>query len=450
MNRNEEYRALLEELSVTPAALDNCVERARRKARKRFGWRTSLASLGGAAAAFVMAVNLSVPFAMACSQIPGLRELTAAVAFSSSLKAAVQNDHVQLIDHSQTVNGIDLNVDYLIFDASQIHFFYSLGGGDYTEFYLEPHITDLNGKKLQGYSLSTCSAKAGELSDFSILFENGFSIPEGMRFTCDVRGYRTTDTAVAVPVHSDQTVEEPGIIATFTFEITFDPKFTAPGETIDIDQWVSVDGQRFHFRTLEINPTHARLTVEFGENNTAWCNSMQFYLTDREGNVYESGSRASTGSSLVASGSGEDGKVVYFLESPYFTGNAPYTVHITGASWRDKDHAYAEVDLKKQTAEGFPEGYKFLDVRHDEEGLRLSYVKPAGTSNTLVSRYLDPEGNEYDVHSFGYYTRTFEENGEEYKVEEIFLEDYQYDTVTLKLNYTRATEFEPPVEVTVE
>lgn len=448
MNRNEEYRLLLEQLEDTPHALDNCVERARRKARKRSGWRASFASLGGVAAAFVLAVNLSVPFAMACSQIPGLRELTAAVAFSSSLKAAVQNDHVQLIDHSQTVNDITLNVDYLIFDSSQIHFFYSLSGGNYNEFYLEPHITGLNGEKLQGYSLSTCSAKAGELSDFSIVFEPGTTIPEGMRFTCDVRGYRTDDTAV--PVHSDQTVEEPSFVATFTFEITFDPKFTAPGKTIDVDQWVSVDGQRFHFRTLEINPTHARLTVEFDENNTAWCNSMQFYLTDSEGNVYESGSRASTGSSLVASGFGEDGKVVYFLESPHFTGSAPYTVHITGASWLDKAQAYAEVDLKAQTAEGLPKGYKFLDVRYDEEGLWLSYAKPVGTSNTLVSRYLDPEGNEYDVRSVGFYTRTFEENGEEYKVEEILLENYHHDTVTLKLNYTRIVEFEPPVEVTIQ
>ena len=95
MNRNEEYFALLAQLErEAPASLEDCGERARKKARSRRGWRVSLASLGGIAAAFVLMVNLSIPFAMACARIPGLRELTAAVAFAPSLKAAVQNDFI--------------------------------------------------------------------------------------------------------------------------------------------------------------------------------------------------------------------------------------------------------------------------------------------------------------------------------------------------------------------
>ena len=60
------------------------MEKARKRARRHRGWGTSLASLGGVAAAFVLLVNTSVPFAMACARIPGLRELTAAAAFSPS------------------------------------------------------------------------------------------------------------------------------------------------------------------------------------------------------------------------------------------------------------------------------------------------------------------------------------------------------------------------------
>ena len=93
MNRKEEYQALLSQLEQeTPAALDGCGEKARRKAHRRRGWGTSLVSLGGVAAAFVLMVNLSVPFALACSKIPGLRELTASLVFSESLKLAVEND----------------------------------------------------------------------------------------------------------------------------------------------------------------------------------------------------------------------------------------------------------------------------------------------------------------------------------------------------------------------
>ena len=89
MNRNEEYRALLAEMegAPLPAALEGCAVKAAAKARRRRRRNlcSTLASLGGAAAAFVLAVNLSLPFAMACRKVPVLKELAAAVALSPCL-----------------------------------------------------------------------------------------------------------------------------------------------------------------------------------------------------------------------------------------------------------------------------------------------------------------------------------------------------------------------------
>ena len=67
MNRNEEYQALLSQLKAAPTALEDCVAKAQKRSRRRRGWKTSLASLGGVAAAFVLMVNVSAPFAMASS-----------------------------------------------------------------------------------------------------------------------------------------------------------------------------------------------------------------------------------------------------------------------------------------------------------------------------------------------------------------------------------------------
>ena len=114
MTRNEEYQALLQELETTPAALDGAVERAlRRRKRDRrlrlFG--VPAGSLAACFAAFVLLVNLFPPFARACGSVPVLRELAQAVAWSPSLSAAVENDYVQPIGQSQTVNGVTATVD---------------------------------------------------------------------------------------------------------------------------------------------------------------------------------------------------------------------------------------------------------------------------------------------------------------------------------------------------
>ncbi|MEG0756697.1 MAG: DUF4179 domain-containing protein, partial [Oscillospiraceae bacterium] len=134
MNRNEEYKALLSELSDTPAALEFAVTRAKARAKRaRVGrlFGIPVASLAGVFSVFVLLVNVSTPFALACGTVPILKELTAAVAFSPSLKTAVANDYVQYIGQSQTVNGITLQVEYVIVDQKQVNIFFSLTGGEF-------------------------------------------------------------------------------------------------------------------------------------------------------------------------------------------------------------------------------------------------------------------------------------------------------------------------------
>ena len=109
MTRNEEYLTLLQELETTPAALDGTAERALRRRRRdrrlRF-FGVPAGSLAACFIAFVLLVNLFPPFARACGGVPVLRALAQAVAWSPSLSAAVENDYVQPMGQSQTVNGV--------------------------------------------------------------------------------------------------------------------------------------------------------------------------------------------------------------------------------------------------------------------------------------------------------------------------------------------------------
>ena len=79
MSRNEEYAALLAELEQTPAELETTVDRALRRQRaagkKRRALGISAVGLAACFGAFVLLVNLSMPFARACGNIPVLREL---------------------------------------------------------------------------------------------------------------------------------------------------------------------------------------------------------------------------------------------------------------------------------------------------------------------------------------------------------------------------------------
>ena len=92
MNRNEEYKALLQELEPVPTALDGTAERALRRRRRDRRLRIFGVPAGSLAAcfiAFVLLVNLFPPFARACGNVPVLRALAQAVAWSPSLSAAV-------------------------------------------------------------------------------------------------------------------------------------------------------------------------------------------------------------------------------------------------------------------------------------------------------------------------------------------------------------------------
>ena len=131
MNRNEEYNALLRGLEGAPPGRDGTVGRAGARLRRRRAGRwcgIPAASLAGVAAAFVLLVNYSMPFAQACSAVPVLRELMAAVAFSPSLKLAVEHNYAQYIGEEQTQNGVTLRLEYLILDQGQLQFFLQASG----------------------------------------------------------------------------------------------------------------------------------------------------------------------------------------------------------------------------------------------------------------------------------------------------------------------------------
>ena len=281
-------------------------------------------------------------------------------------------------------------------------------------------------------------------------------MPEALRLTCKVTARREAGDGTAPA--ADESIwdepapdREPEIVATFTFDLELDDRFTVPGDTLPLDKWVEVDGQRLLLRELEVNPTHARLAVSTDPENTAWLRGLDFYLEDEERNRYEAGARSGSSGRLVASGAdGVNEVIYYYLESSFFRHPERLTLYLTGAEWLDKDAEWITVDLTTGAASWLPEGVEFRSI--DRRGEDVHCVVDTPDAGALFTwDYRDPEGGEHRWESMSMTVRASEPVEEDLETEpheiSFTLEDYPWDTVELRLRASRETELAEPVAV---
>ena len=449
MNRTEEYWALSAQLKEPPPELAGTVDRARARARReRRGKRLGvpLASLGGAAAAFAVLVNCSTPFAMACRRVPFVRELAQAVAFQPSLKAAFENDYVQPVGQSQTQNGITATVESLIVDQTSLNVFYTLSWAGDTWLDITPDLLDENGEPPAG-SRGAAWEDPGETEEhwrLATFYFDGVDLPEELQLVLEVSDSGRNKGRFAGPAEApDASLPWPDaesaprspVLAEFTFPLTIDPTLLGPGRTVEVGQWITLDGQRLYLDELTIDPTRMDLTLEAHPDNTAELCRLECYALDGAGNRYDRPS--------VTYGGGE----AIQLESCYFSENQDLTLYIQEAQWLDQDRTSFTLDLAAGEAGWLPEALGDLTIERREGNVYLSF-RNDGQSVTFDGYYYDPEGGRHDWGSMS--MSSTDEDGDgwcetmtEYRV----LWDYPWDSVTIPLSSNRVTAFDPPIQV---
>ena len=450
MNRTEEYWALVAQLRETPPELAGTVDRARARARrKRRGKRLGipLASLGGVAAAFVVLVNCSTPFAMACRRVPFVRELAQAVAFQPSLKAAFENDYVQPVGQSQTQNGITATVEYLIVDQTSLNVFYTLSWEGETWLDVVPDLLDENGASPEGSRGASWGDPAGTEEEYRLMtfYFDGAVLPEKLQLVLEVSDSgrdKVTNQLVAptdAPVDSspwpDAESSAPSpVLAEFTFPLTIDPSLLGPGRTVEVGQWVELDGQRLYLDQLTIDPTRMELTLEADPDNTAELRSLDCYALDGAGNRY--------GKPSITYGGGE----AIQLESCYFSENQDLTLYIEEAQWLDKDRTSFTLDLTTGEADWLPENLTDVTIERRDGNVYLSFRNDEQI--VTFDGYCDPEGGQHTWGSMS--MSSIDKDGDGYSetmTEYRVLRDYPWDTVTIGLSSNRAAAFDPPIQV---
>lgn len=443
MNRMGEYRALLEEMEETPARLNFTVARAkartaRQKLRRAVGVPAS--ALAVVCLCFVLLVNVSAPFAAACSGIPVLKDLAQAVSFNPSLSAAVENDWVQPIGLTQSANGAEMTIEYVIVDQKQLNIFYTTGGDAAPMYDVYADVQGAGGTGLSGFCVLKNSAREnGELQTITVDFTER-SMPGELRLVCRLFPLKGTVGESIAPSHvSDAEEDAAAPAATLTFDLSFDPKFTQQATVVKLDRWVELDGQRILFRDVEIYPTHIRVNVEDDPDNTAWLRRLEFYAEDENGGRYE------RPSGITATGSPDSPAYRSFrLDSAYFADSEGLTLCLTGATWLDKDKEWTWVDLDTGAAGFLPEGVSLRESSREGEDVSLIFRVRNEPRGNLVMSWRLPGGEKRNIGSWGYTTGL----GEESEVH-ILLNDCPGGRVELELDDTRTLEYETPVEIPI-
>ncbi len=388
MNRNEEFRALCQELEAEAPDLSASVQKAKSRRRRTHLIVRPLAGLAAVFAAFVLLVNLSTPVAYACSRIPVLRELAEAVTFSRSLSDAVAHKYVQGIDQQQSDGDITVTLKYLIVDDRQVNLFYTVTSDRWPELLTSARIFGPEGTQLSSIS-GTAASKHG----FAATADNLRCL------TVDLM-----DEAVPGSLDVELTPYLPMDQADFSckalsFHLDFDPEFRAAAKVIPVNRTFTMDGQSFTVTELEVYPTHLRVNLAEDEGNTAWLTDLDFYIETDWGMKFEPVSSGITASGAESTRS----MLTHRADSTYFYEADRMKLVVTGAEFLDKNRERIHLNLTTGQSDPLPEGITFDSALRRGSSWSVRFRVTADEAYALFQpfrfTFYDAEGNAYRTDS---------------------------------------------------
>lgn len=380
MDRKDEFWELKNELDHTPVELEytaaKAITRAKKSKRRSLLFKAPLVSFCSVIVTFVVLVNLFPAVALAMSNTLGIKDLLRAVAVNPSLKRAVEHDYYQEIGDSQTQEDVTVTIDYMILDAGNISFFFHIDAPvDAGTYHCE--FLDANGKQLEaGFSFDT-GYKTGKLEDIEMQFPIGCTaLPDELTFKITVNKdetYQKTGTAVQSssdsPYISDYVEpEQTGVNYVFSFKLHPDKQFSSTVDTVPINQWVEIKGQRIHLDNLYIYPSVVRLSLFCDDNNSSVIEALDVCLDDDKGNKFNG-----WGSLFISEEPDKQKSQQLTFESCYFSHSKHLKLYINSISMIEKKQLFGKIDYANKMIENMPESISIetMDVKDDTLYLAL-------------------------------------------------------------------------------
>ncbi len=336
MNRQDEYKDLIEEIQNTPEKLNNTMTRAK---RKRFYNRIqkSFLSMTIIFTTFVLLANTCAPVAYAFSQIPILKELAKAVTLSQSLESALENDYAQEINQTQTKKGVTVKLEYLIADESQVYVIYRIESDNkISSGNLEIKAETTDGQSVPTYRYED---EVKKVNNVGIYFDNE----------------APTKFKLKIFIYDDS--DKP---SEFAFNLKVDKDIILPKREIEINETVELNGQLITFESITAYPTHAELNVKGDPNNTLWLQSMFFTIETDTGQLF-----TSSANGHLSRGTVSEDHAIQYMESNYFYEASDFKITINEAYWTKKDNPTVWIDLWQKKAYDLPENMTLRDIFTD-------------------------------------------------------------------------------------
>lgn len=416
MNRNDEFTEFMKELDGGVPEIGESIKRgSRRKARKKFLYQP-LMSLAAVFMLFVLSVNLCAPVAKACANIPFLKELTKAVAFSKSLKAALENDYIQEVNLTQTKDGVTVEITSMIVDHQKLTVFYRMESEQYAGLQAYCSVPDdiLNNQRYDTLIINDFNknegASDGEVQYVVVDFYKKNVTPKKLPFRMDVWNSEAylKDVQAGVIPRGDDAIgweEQAEKYAVTSFEFELEPDWTKipEAETYKVNQTLELDGQKFTVKEIEVYPTYMNINLEGDEENTASLAYLHFYVENEKGERFRDGCVGNCGGGRL------DREVTVRAESPYFYEGELSRLVVTGAEWLEPEKERAYINLTTGETRNLPENMTLKGIRKEDGTVYLDFEQkyllrmdeetgdPFGKKFGIVPPgfYYDEEGNVY-------------------------------------------------------
>lgn len=339
---------------VVPAGINEAVRSGMFIGRKRKRYRMMTRMISFTACLLVLVTIASIRFspvvAAYVSDIPGLRSFVQLIGYDKGLQLALESDFMQPVGLSDEHDGIKLTVDGILADESRIVLLYTLNNLDGRKRVI--NLVDVKLVNNKDISLSYGSFDFNEDWDskqgtIDLNLHDGIEIPD------------TLDLKLKVGKENEKIEDGP----VWQIVVPVDKeKFEGLKETYDINQTVTVEGQRIHFGTMTVYPTRIGLEVDYDPSNT----KKLFYfddirIEDEQGGIFGTITNGLSGSTI------DENRQVLYFQSNYF--HRPKQLYLRASSIRALDKSKLEVlvDLDNMQLLSRPDNMLTLDPASDSE-----------------------------------------------------------------------------------
>ena len=351
----------------------------REKRKKKMLWNTVIV----ASVLFLSLIGMvrySSTVANALAQIPGMKPLIEMITFDKGIEDILENDYIEVINQSQTIDGHTLTITDIIADEYGMLISYKIESNE-----------DLS--RVRGVR---AKLKQGD-AEIEALVGGNWLFLENKTYTAEeiihVAAYNSIDYSIRDFELSLSFIEHSDVTFTIPFTLKNEMK---PSKRVVVDEQLEVDGQKFTVHELILSPIRAEMKMSIDPSNTMKILHFgDISIIDENG---ENWGKIRNG--IVGFGSIQDEQFSLMLESNYFRTPKSLTIQFNQIEAIDKKDQYIEMDWETKQVLTNPD-YLNIDIEvrdHYEIVYTIPHYQKVASLG-VFGKMIDANGNVYNPNS---------------------------------------------------